>query len=137
MFAPPLTDKQILARISTYPNWAKNKFFSLRELIFYTASENKLIDMVEETVKWGEPSYTTTKGSTIRLDWKSKNPDYFYIYFNCKTKLISIYFDMYKNLFFFEKNRAILLDKKHPLPKKALKHCFALSLEYHTIKNRL
>lgn len=136
--APTLTNKDILERVNFYPQWAKDTFWILRELIFYAANKNGLsVDQVTETTKWAEPAYITEKGSAIRLDWKSKAPNQFCIFFNCKTKLVSTYFDIYKDLFSFEKNRAILLHKDQDIPQKELIHCFALSLNYHSIKNQL
>ncbi len=49
----------------------RQKLMHLRQLIMDTASEYKLSDMLEETLKWGETSYLVKTGSTIRIDWES------------------------------------------------------------------
>ena len=64
---------------NNYPKNIKWKLENLRNLIIETASEIKNITEIEETLKWGEPSYMVKNGSTIRIDWKSKTPDQYAI----------------------------------------------------------
>ena len=40
----------------------------LRQIVLDTASETEGVDALEETLKWGEPSYLTRDGSTIRKE---------------------------------------------------------------------
>jgi len=107
----------------------------LRQLVFDAASETDGVGEVEETLKWGEPSYLVKGGSTIRMDWKNKNPDQYAVYFNCKTSLIETFRELYGDKFNFEGNRAIIFSDHDPIPDEVLKHCFSLSLTYHKIKN--
>ena len=51
----------------------------------------------EETLKWGEPSYLVKNGSTIRIDWKSKTPDQYAMYFKCTSKLVPVFRSLFKN----------------------------------------
>ena len=69
------------AKFATYPTSVSPKLQLLRKLILETASEVSSINEIEETLKWGEPSYLVKKGSTIRIDWKSKTPDQYAMYF--------------------------------------------------------
>ena len=46
-------------------------------------ADKDLLKELEETLKWGEPSYLVKKGSTIRMDWKSKAPNQYAMYFKC------------------------------------------------------
>ena len=65
---------------------------------------------LEETLKWGEPSYLTTEsksGTTIRIDWKPKHPNQYAMYVNCKTTLVDTYRSLFPELT-YEKNRAII-----------------------------
>jgi len=117
-----------------YPEAIRLKLLYLRQLIFEVASETKSIDQLEETLKWGEPSYLAKGGSTVRLGWKTSNPSEYMIYFNCKTRLIEM-FKMYdSDVFTFSGNRAIRFHVDDAVPVEALKHCIALSLTYHRIK---
>lgn len=89
----------------------------------------------EETLKWGEPSYLVKDGSTVRLGWKTSSPDHYAMYFNCNTKLVDTFKELYANLFAFDGNRAIIFHKKDKIAEKPLKHCVKLSLRYHKLKH--
>ena len=68
---------EVESKFQTYPDEIKAKLGYLRDLIFETASENETIQEIEETLRWGEPSYLVKNGSTIRIDWKPKTPNQF------------------------------------------------------------
>ena len=87
-------------RFSTYPLPVQELAIKIRNLILTVASEENLGD-VEETLKWGEPSYITKTGSTLRMDWKSKNPNVISIYVNCQTKLIETFKEVYPESFIY------------------------------------
>lgn len=129
------SDPRVKAVFEEYPISVLTKISNLRELILETASEIEGLDSLEETLKWGEPSYLTKKGSTIRIDWKGKAPDQYAIYFKCTSKLVPTFKELYGDFFKYENNRAILFDLNDKLPKKELKECIALALTYHSIKN--
>ena len=61
-------DPRVEHKFETYPKGVKPKLMYLRNLIIEVASENPAIEEIEETLKWGEPSYLVKKGSTIRID---------------------------------------------------------------------
>ncbi len=117
-----------------YPENIQDKLLSLRQIIFETASEIGIVDL-EEALKWGEPSYITKKGSTLRIAWRKSFPNEYGIFFHCKTTLIDTFKEIYGDQFRFEGNRAILFDVNDAIPVDALKHCIALSLTYHKIKH--
>jgi len=121
--------------ISKYPTEIQNKLLHLRNLILEVASEIQGLEKIEESLKWGEPSYTTKSGSTIRIDWKENAPDQYFIYFHCKTKLVDTFKERYKDLFEYEGNRAITFNISDNVPVNELKHCIKLSLTYHSIKH--
>ena len=120
-------------KFNSYPREVRDKLEYLRSLILTVAKEEQVED-IEETLKWGEPSYISKTGSTIRIDWKQKKPDRYSMYFNCKTKLISTFEEIYPDTFSFSGNREIYFKLTEPLPTQELKHCIALSLKYHEIK---
>ncbi|PKF60740.1 hypothetical protein CW745_12755 [Psychromonas sp. psych-6C06] len=121
-------------KFDQYPHRAKQVLLLLRETIFEVA-EYHGIDDLQETLKWGEPSYLSKKGSTVRFDWKSKYPDQFCIYFNCKTSLIDTFKELYGDVFIFEGKRALVFNLNADVPWEPLKHCLSLSLRYHKIKH--
>ena len=120
---------------NAYPNDVRSKMLFLRQLVLETAKEIDSIKNIEETLKWGEPSYLTKSGSTIRMDWKKSKPDQYAMYFHCKTKLVDTFKELYKDKFNFEGNRAIVFNIKDRVPINELKHCVSLSLTYHKVKH--
>ena len=71
-----LTDNQVVKAVfDNYPKVVRHQLLQLRELVLTAASEIDELDKLEETLKWGEPSYLTKHGSTVRIDWKEKNPE--------------------------------------------------------------
>ncbi len=127
---------QTKSRFEAYPEDIRHKMNYLRDLILETASEIGDIQEIEETLKWGEPSYIAKNGSTIRMDWKPKSPNQYALYFNCNTSLVETFKAVYGNLFKYEKNRAILFDLSDKIPKKELKECIEMALKYHSLKNK-
>ena len=128
------TDPAVQRVFQAYPKDVRQKLLALRQLIFDTAAETEGVKGVEETLKWGEPSYIAKGGSTIRMDWKSDKPDQYALYFHCKTKLVDTFREIYRDDLQFEGNRAIIIDKDNEPPIEELRHCIALSLTYHRRK---
>ena len=118
-----------------YPDAVRRKIENLRRIIFETASEIEEITQLEETLKWGEPSYLAKKGSTIRIDWKPKSPNQYAMYFNCSTKVIETLKKIYENKFEFEGKRAIVFQLDEEIPEKEFKNCIKAALTYHRVKN--
>jgi len=120
---------------NTYPKHIREKIMVLRQLVLDTASESDDVTTVEETLKWGEPSYLTKGGSTIRMDWKKSKPEQYALYFNCKTRLVDTFKERYGNKFKFEDNRSIIFSINDTIPVDELKYCILLSLTYHKRKH--
>lgn len=121
--------------IEQYPKHIQSRILILHQLILDTAIETEGIDNVDETLKWGEPSYITKKGSTIRIGWKRSIPDQYAIYFNCKTGLVDTFKEVYSDLFNYEGNRAIVFAVNDKIPVEELKQCIVVALTYHTRKH--
>ena len=128
-------NKEVEKVFNNYPEKIREKLMLLRKLVIETAEDTDDVKSLEETLKWGEPSYLTKGGSTIRMDWKKSKPDQYAMYFNCKTKLIDTIKERYKDEFKYEGNRAIVFHKNDTIPVNELKHCILLALTYHSIKN--
>ena len=125
-----------VARVfASYPESMRKRMMRLRQLVLDRASETEGVDKLEETLKWGEPSYLTKGGSTLRMDWKDRAPNQYAIYFNCNTKLVSTFKELYGDVFTFEGKRAIVFDENDELPVDELKHCVSLTLRYHRLKH--
>ncbi|MFW9687145.1 DUF1801 domain-containing protein [Vibrio parahaemolyticus] len=127
-------DKAVKDRFDEYPDNARVRLEELRNLVFQVASELELGE-VDETLKWGEPSYSVKTGSPLRMDWKLKSPNNYYLFFNCQTKLVDTFRELYGDELVFQGNRAIVLTLSKPLPETVIKSCLELALTYHQCKN--
>jgi hypothetical protein len=126
------------AVFAAYPKPVKAKLLALRRLILDTAKATKGVGLVEETLKWGQPSYLTPEtksGSTIRIDQVKTEPGQYAVYFHCQTNLVETFRELYPELR-YAGNRAILLDAADKLPEAALRHCVGLALTYHLGKRK-
>jgi len=128
------TNPDIESVFNNYPDKVRNKILHLRKLILETANEINEITDIEETLKWGEPSYLTKIGSTIRIDWKKNKPDQYAIYFKCTSRLVPSFKMVYNKLFTYEENRAIIFQMDDQLPETELKNCIKAGLKYHKVK---
>jgi hypothetical protein len=128
------TNPEVRAVYKKYPKEARLKIENLRRIIFETANEIEELTELEETLKWGEPSYLAKKGSTVRIDWKPKAPNQYAIYFSCSTTLIETFKQVYGNLFDYEGKRAIVFQMDDNIPEKELKSCIRAALTYHRVK---
>ncbi len=130
-----VSNPAVKSKFKSYPKEYQPKLTFLRNLILETANEHDSIEEIEETLKWGEPSYLVKKGSTIRIDWKAKNPDQYAMYFKCTSKLVATFKEVFGDTFKYENNRAILFGLKDKVPKKELKECIEMALRYHHVKH--
>ena len=129
------TNPKVELVFKNYPSLVRDKMLFLRELVLITAKEIEEIDEIEETLKWGEPSYITKTGSTLRMDWKPKNPDHYALYFKCTSRLVETFKLIYKDKFTYEGNRAIIFTFEDKIPIFELKKCVKAALNYHKIKH--
>lgn len=132
----PFASAEVAAKFSAYPAHVRPKLLGLRELIFRTAASAEGVGEIEESLKWGEPAYATRNksGSTVRIDWKSKTPNHYAMYFNCQTNLVETFRTLFPNEFVFEGNRALVFGLEDKLPKDSLAMCVVASLTYHLMK---
>ncbi|CAN5686667.1 DUF1801 domain-containing protein [soil metagenome] len=132
----PFASPEVAAKFSGYPSHVRPKLLALRELIFQAAATAECAGEIEESLKWGEPAYATRNksGSTVRIDWKKKDPDHFAMYFNCQTNLLETFRTIFPNDFKFEGNRALVFALEDKVPKDSLAMCIVASLTYHVKK---
>lgn len=124
----------IKAKFEHYPSVARRQLESVRELILRVADENALGE-VEETLKWGEASYLVKGGSTVRIDWKPKNPDAIKVFFHCQTRLVETFRELYPSELEYEGKRAIVIPLNASIEQGPLAHCLLMALRYHSLKH--
>lgn len=127
-------NKTVVKQIQHQPDAIAQQLFALRELVKQVAEEIEDSGVVEETLKWSEPSYVTKKGSTIRIN-RYAQTDRVAMYFNCQSSLIETFREIYHGFFEFEGKRALVLKTEQPIPVDELKHCISLALTYHKVKH--
>lgn len=120
---------------ANYPDMVRDKMQFLRELVIETANETEGINKLEETLKWGEPSYITKNGSTLRMDWKEKSPNQYALYFQCTSRLVDTFRMVFDHEFQYEGNRAIVFKLNQKIPVRELKECIKAALTYHKVKH--
>jgi hypothetical protein len=133
------SDPKVEAVFSAYPKPLRTKLLALRRLIFETAKATGGVGALQETLKWGQPSYLTPEtgsGSTIRIDRVKSPASRYAVYFHCQTDLVETFRQLYPTELSFGGNRSILLEAGDEMPRAALRHCIALALTYHLNKRR-
>lgn len=118
-----------------YPDAFREKLLRLRDLIFSLEPGLDEMERIEESLKWGEPAYSTLGGTTVRLAWSDRRPDQYGVYFPCQTKLIETFREIYPNQFRYEGNRAIVFSLSDRVDEAALKNCILLAFTYHKRKH--
>lgn len=132
-----IENAEVAAVFERYPERMREKLMFLRQLIIETAATTEGVGALEETLKWGEPSYLTPQtksGSTVRIDWKEKNGNEYAIYFKCTTTLVESFREKYPTEFRYGGNRSIIFNEADEVPAEALKDCIAMALTYHLRK---
>jgi uncharacterized protein DUF1801 len=132
-----IENQEVAAVLNSYTKKIREKLMFLRQLILETAAETDGVGEIEETLKWGEPSYLTPKtksGSTVRIDWKKSDEEHYAMYFKCTADLVTAFRERYPKEFKYGGNRSILFKMDDEIPVKELKNCIALALTYHLNK---
>ncbi|MCL4258230.1 MAG: DUF1801 domain-containing protein [Anaerolineales bacterium] len=110
MKANRFQNPEIAAIFADYPAGIRKKLLELRQLIFETAKNTEGVGAIEETIRWGQPSYITAEsgsGTTIRLDKVKNKPGQLAVYVHCQTSLIDDFRRKHGKTLNFETNRAI------------------------------
>jgi uncharacterized protein DUF1801 len=132
-----IANSEVAAVFSSYPKTIRARLMFLRQLVFDTAAETQGVGELEETLKWGEPSYLTPQtrsGSTVRIDWKKNQAEQYAMYFKCTANLVVAFRERFPTTFRYGENRSIIFDINEDIPVEELKSCIALALTYHLNK---
>ncbi len=123
--------------LGSYPEAVQNKLRYLRQLVRDTALGTRQVTALKETLKWGEPSFATEQGSTLRVRWKEATPRCYQMYIHCAASLVETFRIVFGGLFQYDKNRAIIFDINKDIPEQALKECIRAALRYHDVKGEM
>jgi len=129
-------DPAVAAVFDAYPRPVRAKLLKLRRLIFDAAASTEGVGALEETLKWGQPSYLTpeTKSrTTVRIDALKDGSGGAALYVHCQTNLVESFRARYPELR-YEGNRAIVFAGEDDIPRDAVRHCIAMALTYRRDK---
>lgn len=125
---------QVNAVFESFDGEDRTRLEQLRGLVIASA---RIIDpelKLEESLKWGQPSYVVHGGSPMRLGWSKKEPVGCAIFFHCQTSLVETFKALYGNRLTYEGKRAIVFPFDSPIPEVIVSHCISLALTYHSVK---
>ncbi len=131
-----IQDLNVAAAYKAFPDEMRSRLLALRQMIFETASGLKEVGPIEETLKWGVPSYLTPiskSGTTIRLA-PAKEQNCYGLYVHCQTRLIEEFKQTHPDSLTYSGTRALLFKLNEPVPEKELREFIAAALTYHRRK---
>ena len=134
-----IENSAVAAVFDAYPKEIKLKLMFLRQLIFDVASRTDGVGEIEETLRWGQPSYLTTQsrsGSLVRIGQIKSQKGKYAMYFHCQTTLVDTFKEMYQDVFKFGGNRSINFSEEDKVPVEELSHCISMALTYHLSKRQ-
>lgn len=132
-------DKKIASVFDGYPKNLRKKLDRMRELIFEVATETEGVGKLNETLKWGSPSYLTDQtqsGTTVRIDRVSWQKDKYGVFVHCQSGVIDQFKSAFGNDYTYDGQRGIILDSNEEIPEEAIRHFIWLALTYHLRKKR-
>jgi len=136
MSKTPAIPAIVEAVFDRYPPDARAALLRLRAAIFETAREEQVGD-IEETLKWGQPSYLTADGigTTIRIDRDETHGGAIALYVNCKSSLVETWRERFPDMS-FGGTRSLHLAHDHDMNDPRLHMCIADALTYHKRKGK-
>lgn len=129
----PLQNPNVAEKFESYAPATRQQVLALRRLVLEAAAATPGVGRIEETLKWGQPSYLTPEtgsGTTVRIDAYPGGGVAMFV--NCQTDLVETYRSLYPELE-YEGVRAIVM-RDGVMDEAALRHCVALALTYHKRK---
>ena len=128
-------EQDVHAAFDAFPVSHRDQALRLRELVLDVAHTLDVTGGIEETLKWGQPSYLPRKpriGSTVRVGVYDERT--VALYFNCQTMLVERFRSTFGDVLTYSKNRAVLFDVSTPLPDNEIRQCVRMALRYHLDK---
>ncbi|MEP3047774.1 MAG: DUF1801 domain-containing protein [Roseibium sp.] len=126
-------ESSVLRVIEGYADQERDALLVLRKLILDVAQNRDTIGYIEETLKWGQPSFLTKNpksGTTIRIDRDASDKGDIALYVNCQTSLVSDWRGLFPHLT-FGGDRSVHFDLESPLPLVELRQMILMALTYH------
>lgn len=128
----PFANDNVKAAYDAFPPEVRDMALMLRDLIFSVAWDTPEVGPIEETLKWGQPSYLTSEtksGSTLRIGM-AKNGGAA-LFAHCATDIISTYASTFPDADQVEGNRAVIFTSPDKIVPERLGLLIYHGLTYH------
>lgn len=128
----PFQDGRVADVFATFPDGSRDMALALRALIYDVAAETPEAGRIEETLKWGQPSYLTPEtksGSTLRVGIAKGGG--VAIFAHCGTSIIRTYAETFPSTDRIEGNRAVIFDTMDDIVPERLRLLIKHGLTYH------
>lgn len=102
----PFQNLAVNAAYNAMPDTDRSGALTLRHLILNTADEMDDVTNVDECLRWGQPSYISPIGSTLRIAVPKSGG--FGIYAHCQSSIISDFAGKFGQDFRIDSNRGVL-----------------------------
>lgn len=135
----PFATRKVGSVFEAYPRHLRRKLDRIRDLIFEVALETEGVGPIEETLKWGSPSYLTCEtnsGTTVRIDRVGWQKEKYGVFVHCQSGVLDQFRAAFGREFNYDGNRGIILDSRDEIPEEAVRHFIWLALTYHLRKKR-
>lgn len=124
----------VKAVFGAFPASASAKLTAVRSEIFQIGKQLPEIALIEESLKWGQPSYATNPktGTPIRLGLHEEDQPALFVH--CQTTLVAVHRGIAPPSVKFIDNRAILLTDFDDAENAFLNTFITAALTYHMEK---
>ncbi len=128
MMPPKISDPTVQAAYDAMLPDVLVGIYQLRRLIFDCAKTSPDVGEVKEVLRWGQPSFITKTGSTLRLGIPKTGG--FALYAHCQSTIISDFALMFAEEFDIEGNRAVHFHSLKDIDEDKLCHLINHALRY-------
>ena len=128
----PFANDAVKAAFEAFPPDSYAMALTLRDLIFSVAWDTPEVGQIEETMKWGQPSYLTPEtksGSTLRIGVPKQGGAA--LFAHCATDIIATYASTFPGTDQIEGNRAVIFTTAHDIVPMRLRLLIYHALTYH------
>lgn len=115
------SNEEVEAAFDGFSKAERAGLMQLRALIFSLAEKTEGVGKITECLKWGQPSYLTSKpksGTTIRLGVTKSGE--IGVFVHCQTTIIEEMREMFGDEFRYDGNRAIVFKNANELTTDVL-----------------
>ena len=130
---PPFASDQVADAFSRFNPAEHATLLAVRGLIHELATETPGVGTLEESLKWGSPSYVTVSprtGTPIRLDRHNSDENTVGVYVHCQSRVMEQFKVVHPSSPRTLGARALLLHTDKALPLAALSDFLLIALTY-------